>query len=64
MAIDPAMTSVDGKETGEELEQSRNSHYELPELPKFNPETANLLDRSMTILKKVAVSLVMLGPIS
>lgn len=52
LIVKKTSVDVDGKETGEELEQSRNSHYELPELPKFNPETANLLDRSMTILKK------------
>ena len=45
---------MNARQISDDLEASRDSRsYELPELPKFNPDTANLLDRSITILQKV-----------
>ena len=45
---------MNARQISDDLDATRDSRsYELPELPKFNPDTANLLDRSITILQKV-----------
>ncbi|XP_063692842.1 tyrosine-protein phosphatase non-receptor type 4-like [Bolinopsis microptera] len=49
----PGGSVMNARQISDDLDASRNSRsYELPELPKFNPDTANLLDRSITILQK------------
>ncbi|KAL5262480.1 hypothetical protein ACHWQZ_G008020 [Mnemiopsis leidyi] len=49
----PGGSVINARQISDDLEGQRDSRtYELPELPKFNPDTANLLDRSITILQK------------